>query len=138
VVGPSQDQVDAAVADYFRQHPVGPTPADIAAAVVNYLVKNPAPAGPKGDAGAAPTADQMATAVANFCGQDSAPCRGPAGEKGDTGATGPGPTAEQLAAAVHDYMVANPPPMCPDGTSATAETVLTAAGPVDAVICVRT
>lgn len=137
VVGPSDAQVYAAVADYFKSHPVGPTPADIAAAVVNYLTAHPAPAGPKGDAGAAPTADQLATAVANFCGQDSAPCRGPAGEKGDTGATGPGPTADQLADAVRSYVQANPLPTCPDGTTATAETVLTTSGPVDAVICVR-
>lgn len=133
-VGPSQDQVDAAVADYFKAHPPGPTPAEIAAAAVNYLQQHPPPAGPEGKPGAPPSADQMFTAVASFCGQDSNPCRGVKGDKGDPG---PGPTADQMAQAVHDYVAANPLPMCPDGTSATAENVLTTTGPVDAVICVK-
>lgn len=137
VVGPSDAQVFAAVADYFKSHPVGPTPADIAAAVVNYLTVHPPAAGPKGDPGAGPTADQMATAVATFCGQNPALCQGPKGDQGDKGDPGPGPTAEQLADAVRGYVAANPLPTCPDGTSATAETVLTTTGPVDAVICVR-
>lgn len=140
-VGPTNAQVYAAVADYCGQatkpcQPDVPV-AQIAAAAVNYLRGHPAPAGPKGDSASPPTAEQLGAAVASFCGQSSDPCRGPKGDQGEKGDQGPGPTAEQLGAAVRDYVAANPLPTCPDGTAATAETVLTTSGPVDAVICVR-
>ncbi len=140
-VGPSDGQVYAAVAAYCGQatkpcQPDVPV-AQIAAAAVNYLRSHPAPAGPKGDSAAPPTAEQLGAAVASFCGQGSDPCRGPKGDQGEKGDQGPGPTADQLGAAVRDYVAANPLPTCPDGTAATAEQVLTTSGPVDAVICVR-
>lgn len=136
--GPTDEQVAAAVAEYFRAHPVAggkdPSPAQIAAAVVNYLRKHP-PA--QGEQGPGPSAEQVATAVGDYL-TAHPPAAGPKGDQGERGEQGPGPTAEQLADAVRSYLTENPPPSCPDGYELRAEQVLTATGPRDAVLCEHT
>lgn len=70
--------------------------------------------GPQGEQGRPPTAEEIAAAVAAYCGTGA--CTGPKGDTGATGADGPGPTAEQIASAVATYCSNNgcgtaaPPP----------------------------
>lgn len=78
----------------------GQTP-DFDALTNAVLARIPIPKDGK-DGADAPTPDYPAL-VAAYCGQDSDPCRGPAGAKGDTGDTGP---AGATGAAG---------PTCPDG-----------------------
>lgn len=134
---PSDEQVRAAVDEFFRKNPPEPgrppTPAEIAVAVIAYLRDNP-PA--RGEPGAPPTADQIANAVAAYIAANPLP-PGPKGDKGEDGKDGRPPTAEELAQAVKDYVAANPLPVCPSGTNPEAHSVVTATGPVDAIICVR-
>jgi hypothetical protein len=131
---PSDEQVYAAVESYFSVNPVEavePTPSAIAAAVSNYLTENP-PA--DGERGPGPTAEQIATAVADYL-TANPPASGPPGPQGERG---PPPTAEEVAAAVESYLSDHPLPMCPTGYEASAETVLTTDGPIEAVICKST
>lgn len=137
----SDAQVRAAVGAYFTAHPIqngrDASPVDIAAAVAGYLQAHPAPAGPPGTvgpAGASVTGDQVAAAVIDYC-TAHAGCAGPAGADG---ANGTDATDAQVAAAVKAYIDGHPLPLCPDGTTASAVTVLTTdpGGPTQIVACV--
>jgi hypothetical protein len=131
---PTDAQVFAAVESYFRANPVEsvePTPTAIAAAVSNYLTEHP-PA--PGEPGPPPTAEQISTAVADYL-TENPPASGPPGPQGERG---PPPSPEDVAAAVEDYLTDHPLPMCPEGYEASAETVLTTDGPIQAVICTVT
>lgn len=137
---PSDEQVQAAVEDYFAEHPVedgeNASPAQIAAAVIRYLTENP-PA--PGEPGPPPTDEQISNAVAAYLAANPPPA-GPPGEDGTdgtNGADGHTPTSEEIQAELDAYLAANPLPMCPSGTTAEARTLLVTDGPpVDAVVCV--
>lgn len=135
--GPTDAQVYEAVQAYFEAHPVtadGPSAAEIAAAVADYLAEFPP----------GPTAEQVSTAVAAYLtanppapGEDGqVGASGPPGPAGEQGAPGRAPTPEEIAAEVQDYMTEHPLPVCPEGAAPEAHTIVTAEGPVDAVICV--
>jgi hypothetical protein len=143
---PTDEQVAAAVEDFFRLNPVedgeSPSPAAIAAAVTNYLAEHPPE---QGEPGPAPTAEQIAAAVETYLLANPAPAGppGPAGADGadgEDGEDGHTPTAEELAAAtaaaVEDYIEEHPIPVCPAGSSAEPLTVLTTGGTADIVGCV--
>ena len=145
--GPTDAQVDSAVAAYFanhdavspgaiavyvgnylRSHPPGPTPGQVSDSVASYLREHPAPSGSPG----APGKDGTS-------GTDGA--AGPAGPQGERG---PGPTADEVASGVRSYMTDHPLPVCPDGSRIEEHSVLTAdgggllgTGRVDALICVK-
>lgn len=145
-VGPSDEQVQAAVEEYFAEHPVedgeNASPAQIAAAVIRYLTENP-PA--PGEPGPPPTDEQISNAVAAYLAANPPPA-GPPGQDGADGANGTNgadgedgraPTSEEIQAALDAYLEANPLPTCPPGTTAEARTLLVTDGPpVDAVVCV--
>lgn len=140
---PTDEQVAAAVADFFQRNPVedgeSPSPAAIAAAVTNYLAEHPPE---QGEPGPAPTAAQIASAVEAYLIANPAPAGppGPAGADGEDGEDGHTPTAEELAAAaaaaVEAYIEEHPIPVCPAGSSAEPLTVLTTGGTADIVGCV--
>lgn len=142
-VGPTDEQVLAAVEDYFREHPVedgeNASPAQIAAAVIRYLTENP-PA--PGDPGPPPTDEQISNAVAAYLAANPPPA-GPPGQNGTDGTNGADGedaeplTSEQIQAELDAYLEANPLPTCPSGTTAEARTLLVTDGPpVDAVVCI--
>lgn len=113
-VGPTDAQVQAAVARYFRAHPVkAPVSAaqitqDAAAYVAAYLRTHPAPSGKRGATGPS--------------GVPGSP--GAEGSPGASGAAAPPPTDAQIAAAVQQYLpgavaaylIANPPASGPAGS----------------------
>jgi hypothetical protein len=112
--GPSDSQVAAAVDAWLAAHPPpagqNATPAMVATAVAQFLVANPPEPGRpptaaeiataastyitahaddfQGPAGKNATDTQVQAAVSAYCGQDTGPCRGPVGDKGDTGPQG--------------------------------------------------
>lgn len=95
--GPSDAQIQAAVAAYLGAHPIAgvpPTQDQIAAVVAVYLAQHPAPAGapgPTGAPGPGPTDSQIAAAVATW--QTAHPTVGPSGPSGPPGPSGAqGPT----------------------------------------------
>jgi hypothetical protein len=119
--GPSQQQIDAAVAGYLAAHPPAPgkdaTAAQVSAAVGAYLSAHPplpgrpptaeeiagavstycsAHGGCAGPSGQDATDSQVAQAVAAYCGRSPSPCQGPAGADGPSGP--PGPSGDQGAA----------------------------------------
>lgn len=102
--GPTQAQIDDAVAGYLAAHPPAPgasaTPAMVATAVGDYLGANPpAP-------GRAPTSTEIAAAANAYIASHLSDFIGPQGSPGDTGPTGaagPGPSAQQIADAVNSY-----------------------------------
>lgn len=144
---PSDEQVAAAVADYFERNPVedgeSPSPAAIAAAVANYLAENPPE---QGEPGPPPTAAQVAAAVEAYL-IANPPSPGPAGQPGEDGSDGkdgqdgaqgaPGraPTAAEIAAAVEAYIEEHPLPMCPQEWPAAVREVLTTNGPAEQLGC---
>lgn len=115
--GPSQEQINAAVALYLAAHPPAAgqdaTPAQIAAAVAAYLTANPPQPGRpptvdeianaanaylaahpdsfRGQPGASASDQQVADAVQTYCSNHSgcAGSTGPSGAQGEPGATGP-------------------------------------------------
>lgn len=98
--GPSQAQIDGAVAAYFADHPPGATPAMVAVQVAAYLTAHPPQPGP------APTADQIATAASDYIGAHAADFQGATGQNGTDGQDGqPGQNATdaQVTAAVTAY-----------------------------------
>lgn len=136
---PTDEAVYAAVESYFLEHPVedGRTPsaAEVAAAVSAYLTENPPE---PGEPGPPPSAEQVAAAVEAYL-TANPPAPGEPGEDGEDGAQGPpgpGPAPEDIAAAVQAYIEEHPLPMCPEGSSAEAITVLTSDGATDVVTCV--
>lgn len=106
---PSDSQVARAVASYCaggRCAGPGPSVSQVAQAVASYCNakgecrgpvgipgKDSTVPGPPGVQGEAATAEQIASAVSSYCGQDSQPCRGKDGAPGQPGAdsTVPGP-----------------------------------------------
>lgn len=104
--GPTDEQINASVQTYLP------------GAVSAYLAANPPPSGAVGATGPS-GADGSA---------------GPAGPAGPSGPPGPGPTSDQIATAVSDYLVAHPL-ACPDGFTATNESVVTDNGPVLVRVC---
>jgi hypothetical protein len=135
---PSDDQVRAAVEEYFARNPPSPgrppTPAEIAVAVINYLTEHPPAAGPPGERGPGPTAQQIGDAVREYL-TANPPAAGPQGEPGQDGQDA---TPEMVAEAVEAYIAEHPLPVCPEGTTAEAHTIVTVEpGMVEAVICVR-
>jgi hypothetical protein len=116
-VGPSQEDIEAAVADHLVEHPPPagrpPTVAEITSAVAEYLTAHP----PR--PGRPPTPTEIATAVADYL-TANPPSAGQDGADGVDGADAPAPTAEQIAAAVNDWLEANPPPPGPSGPAGPA------------------
>jgi hypothetical protein len=144
-VGPTDEQVQAAVEDYFREHPVedgeNASPAQIAAAVINYFTENPVKDGAPGPP---PSDEQISNAVAVYLAANPPPAGppGPAGTNGTDGKDGTDGedaeplTSEQIQAELDAYLEANPLPMCPPGATAEARTLLATEGPVDVIVCV--
>lgn len=112
--GPSQQQIDDAVAAYLAVHPPAPgkdaTAEQVAAAAGAYLSAHPPQPGRPptaeeiagavstycsthggcaGPAGRSATDSQVAQAVAAYCGQEPSPCAGPVGADGPSGPPGP-------------------------------------------------
>jgi hypothetical protein len=109
--GPTQEQIDAAVAQYFRDHPLPegklPTVEQVATAVGVYLRENPP------QPGRAPTADEIAVATASYLAEHAEDFRGK---------QGPPPSAEDVRAAVTAYCGTNGNcrgPQGPQGVSVT-------------------
>lgn len=112
--GPTDEQLDAAVARWLVIHPIpagrGPTVAEITAALAAYLIDNPV------EPGRPPSAAEIALEVARWFADH--PVRD--GVDGKDGERGPGPTQEQIRAEVDAYMVEHPAPAgpnCPEGTT---------------------
>jgi hypothetical protein len=93
--GPTQPEIDAAVAQYLAAHPPGPTPAEVGLAVAEYLVANPPAAGPP------PTPDEIATAAADYIAAHATQF---AGQPGQNGANA---SDAQVASAVDAYCSAH-------------------------------
>lgn len=93
--GPSQAQINTAVDDYFRAHPLPegktPTVEQVAAAVGSYLKDNPP------EPGRPPTADEIAMATAAYLAEHMEEFQGKEGERGRP------PTADEVSAAVAAY-----------------------------------
>jgi type II secretory pathway pseudopilin PulG len=134
--GPSQEAIDAAVARHFAEHPYQGelSAAELAAAFAALLAENP-------DA----LNDQVYAALASYLAENPPP-PGPPGTDGKDGTDGvdgaqgePGrpPTREEIRAEIEAYIAEHGLPICPDGSSPQAHTILTDSGPVDAVICVE-
>jgi type II secretory pathway pseudopilin PulG len=139
-VGPSDEQVLAAVQAYFRENPVqdgeDASPAAIAAAVINYLTENPPV---PGEPGPAPTADQISNAVASHLAANPPPA-GPPGTNGTNGVDGEDghtPTSAEIQAELDAYLDAHPIEMCDPGWEAGVLTVLTTGPPTEITTCVR-
>lgn len=96
-VGPSQEDIESAVAAYLRRNPPpagrAPTTGEVTAAVVQYLTAHPP------QPGRAPTAQEIAVAVQQYLTANP-----PA-----AGKDAPAPTDEQVQAAVDAYIAAHPP-----------------------------
>jgi hypothetical protein len=135
--GPSQEAIDAAVARHFAEHPYQGelSAAELAAAFAALLAENP---------GAID--DQVYAALASYLAENPPPpgppgADGADGKDGTDGAQGePGrpPTQEEIRAEVEAYVAEHGLPICPEGSSPQAHTILTDSGPIDAVICVET
>jgi hypothetical protein len=95
--GPTQQQIDDAVAGYFAEHPPGPTPAEVGAQVAAFLTLHP----PK--QGAPPTPTQIATAASDYIAAHAQQFTGPTGQNGSDGQPGQNATDDQVAAAVAAY-----------------------------------
>jgi hypothetical protein len=118
---PTDSQVSNAVKAYFKAHPVkaNVSPQQITEAAATFAAQwlhdHPAPAGKDGANGK--------NGSAGPAGPSGSP--GATGPSGATGAQGPGPTDEQIAAAVQQYLpgavaqylIANPPPSGPPGST---------------------
>jgi len=132
---PSDEQVLAAVEDYFAQNPVedgaDASPAQIAAAVIAYLTENPPAAG---EPGPPPTDAQILTAVTTYLAANPPPA-GVDGKDGVDGEPGRAPTAEEILTALETWLAENPIPVCPEGATAEAHTVLTTGGAIDVIVC---
>jgi hypothetical protein len=134
--GPSEAALDAAVARHFAEHPYQGelSAAELAAAFAALLAENP-------DA----LSEQIYAAMAAYLAEHPPPpgppgADGTDGKDGTDGAQGePGrpPTREEIRAEVEAYVAEYGLPICPDGSSPQAHTILTDSGPVDAVICVE-
>ncbi len=129
--GLSDPEVQAALVQYFADHPVGEeiSDAELTAALASLLTEDP-------DI----LRDQVYAGLAGYLAEHppAAGPTGPAGADGEDGAQGePGPalTTEEIQAAIEAYIAEHPLPVCPEGTAPEAHTVITDAGPVDAVIC---
>lgn len=112
--GPTQQQIDNAVIDYFAAHPPGATPAMVGVQVAAYLTAHPPKPGPP------PTPAQIATAAADYIAAHAADFQGVAGTAGTNGANGsPGADATdaQVASAVTAYCDAHS--QCQGPTGAT-------------------
>lgn len=135
-VGPTREQVQDAVGEYFALNPPepgrAPRPAEIAAAVSNYLAEHPPERGP---AGSSPPPEMVAAAVRDYLVANPPP-PGQDGTDGTDGVDGQDATPEMVAEQVRAYIEANPLPLCPPQTAAEPRTVLTTDGPADVVICV--
>lgn len=88
---PTVEQLVTVVGDYLRLNPPEPgrppTPEEIAVAVANYIADHIEDfRGPAGKDAPPPSADDLQTAVAEYCSVDSR-CRGPQGPQG-VGVTG--------------------------------------------------
>lgn len=137
--GPTDDQVDDAVAAYFAEHPAPDgdvSESELVAAVAAYFADNPVSNGKNGATGPGPTDEQVSAAVTRYF--EANPVQpGEQGEKGETGETGRPPTAEEIGAAVQAWIDANGLPACPEGSTPEAHTLLTLdGGTVDVVVCV--
>jgi hypothetical protein len=100
--GPTQTQVNAAVEDYFRAHPLpegkSPTVEQVANAVGTYLRTTPP------EPGRPPTADEIAMATAAYIADHAHEFQGPEGKQGEPGRP---PTADEVRAAVATYCADN-------------------------------
>lgn len=136
--GPTDEQVLAAVQDYFREHPVedgkDASPAAIAVAVINYLTEHPPE---PGEPGPAPTAEQISAAVADYLAANPPPS-GPPGADGEDGKDAEPLTSAEIQAELDAYLAAHPIEMCDPGWEAAVITVLTTGPPTDITTCVRT
>lgn len=111
-VGPTEEQIRAAVEDYLAEYPPAdgrnPTVAELAAAaaaaVTEYLTAHPP------SPGRSPTAGEIAAAVEMYFATNPPP-------PGPEGATGRPPTSEEIRAAVDAYLSENPPPPGPAGAT---------------------
>jgi hypothetical protein len=144
-VGPTDEQVQAAVEAYFREHPVqdgeNASPAQIAVAVINYLSENP-PA--QGEPGPPPSAEQISNAVAAHLAANPPPPGppGPAGTNGTDGKDGADGkdaelTSERIQAELDAYLEAHPPQRCDPGWEYGVVTVLTTGPPTEIATCLR-
>lgn len=135
----AQVLVDAAVAQVLASLPpeqsAAPTAAQLAAAVANYLRENPIT--PIG-----PSPAQIAEAVAAYL-EANPPGDGEDGEDGEDGADGkdgepgPPPTAEEIQAAFVAYLQTNPDALCVRGGVFTlVQGVLATGGTFDFWTCV--
>lgn len=95
--GPTQQQIDAAVAEYFAAHPPGATPAMVAVQVAAYLTAHPPKPGP------APTPAQIATAASDYITAHASDFQGQPGQPGQNGQDGHSATDAQVTAAVSAY-----------------------------------
>lgn len=139
--GLTESQIEAAFASYFAEHPYQfePSAAELTAAFASvlsqhpdllneqlyaamaaYLEENPPPPGPPGPAGTN--------------GEDGAD--GTDGQDGAPGEPGRPPTEDEIRTQIEAYIAEHGLPLCPEGSAAEAQTVLTTDGPVDAVLCV--
>lgn len=148
--GPSDAQVQAAVAAYLTAHPIAgqpPTDAQVAAVVAVYMTQHPPAAGPAGPAGPAgavgaqgppPSDAQIAAAVAAWEQTHPAPSGppGPSGPSGPPGPSGVGETGPQGPQGEPGSPgpagpAGSPGPACPSGYQPTQETI----NDHDAVVC---
>ncbi len=137
--GPTDDQVDEAVAAYFEEHPAPSgevSEADLVAVVAAYFADNPVTDGKDGGTGPGPTDEQVSAAVTRYF--EANPVEpGAKGDQGEPGEAGRPPTAEEIGAAVQDWIDANGLPACPEGSTPEAHTLLTLdGGTVDVIVCV--
>lgn len=116
--GPTDEQIDAAVAKWLITHPIppgrGPNIAEITAALAAYLTEHPP------EPGRPPSAAEIALEVARWFADH--PVRD--GRDGDKGEKGDSPTAEEIRAAVAAELAANPPPAGPPGPTCPPGTTL--------------
>lgn len=127
-VGPSDVQVQDAVAVYFAVHPPvapGPDVATVRTFVAQYIAAHPPAPGPTGPSG--PSGSPGPPGASGVPGEP-----GPTGASGDIGPSGPegppgpegpqgppgevgSPTDAQVQAAVNEWFATHPLPVCPDG-----------------------
>lgn len=136
-VGPSDDQVLAAVEAYFAVHPVedgeDASPAQITTAVVNYLTEHPPE---PGEPGPAPTEEQVLSAVATYLSENPPP-QGPQGPAGADGEDGHTPTSEEIQAELAAYLEEHPIDRCDPGWEYAVLEVFTTGPPTEITTCVR-
>jgi len=105
-LGPTNNQVQDAVDDWFLAHPVdGVDDAELRAAVAGYLTANPP------EPGRPPTNGEIRQAVTAYL-TANPPEPGEDGEDGEDGAPGPPPTVEAVAEAVASYCANQPGGSC--------------------------